>query len=43
MSVSLAEIRAEYDRLDALCGVDTHSIALKISGRAKKRLGRFVM
>lgn len=41
MSVSLAEIRAEYDRLDALCGADTRSIALKVSGRAKKRLGSF--
>ena len=41
MSVSPAEIRAEYDRLDALCGVDTRGISLKISSRAKKRLGSF--
>ena len=41
MSVSLAEIRAEYDRLDALCGVDTRAIALKVSKRAKQRLGSF--
>ena len=35
----LAEIRAEYDRLDALCGVDTRHIRLEISRRARKRLG----
>jgi len=41
MSYTLADIRAEYDRLDALCGADTRQIALKTSGRAVKRLGCF--
>ncbi|MBE7003629.1 MAG: hypothetical protein E7425_04990 [Ruminococcaceae bacterium] len=32
-------MRREYDRLDALCGVDTRPVALHVSTRAKKRLG----
>ncbi len=39
MSRTLAEVRAEYDRLDRLCGVNTAGIELKVSGRARKRLG----
>jgi len=35
----LAEVRAEYDRLDALCGADTRHIRLEISKRAQRRLG----
>ena len=38
---SLEEVRAEYDRLDRLCGVDTSRIELKISKRAVKQLGSF--
>ena len=38
---SLEEVRAEYDRLDRLCGVDTSGIELKISKRAVKQLGSF--
>ena len=37
----LAEVRAEYDRLDALCGVDTRHIRLEVSKRAVRRLGYF--
>ena len=36
---TLAEVRAEYDRLDALCGVDTRHIRLEVSTRAQRRLG----
>ena len=39
MTHTLEDIRQEYDRLDALCGVDTSALALKISTRASKRLG----
>lgn len=35
----LKEIRSEYDRLDAICGVDTKGIKLTVSTRAKKHLG----
>ena len=38
---SLEEVRAEYDRLDRLCGLDTSGIELKISKRAVKQLGSF--
>ena len=38
---SLEEVRAEYDRLDRLFGVDTSGIELKISKRAVKQLGSF--
>jgi len=41
MSHTLAEIRAEYDRLDALCGVDSRSITLAVSKRAVRRMGCF--
>lgn len=36
---TLDDVRREYDRLDALCGVDTSALALRVSTRAKKRLG----
>ena len=39
MSHTLDDVRREYDRLDALCGVDTTQVALRISKRATKRLG----
>ena len=39
MSHTLEDIRREYDRLDALCGVDTKPVALRVSTRAAKRLG----
>ncbi len=39
MPHTVEDIRREYDRLDALCGVDTSSVALRISTRAAKRLG----
>ena len=39
MPHTLEDIRREYDRLDALCGVDTKPVALRISKRASKRLG----
>ncbi|MCD8255840.1 MAG: SprT-like domain-containing protein [Oscillospiraceae bacterium] len=38
---TLDEVRAEYDRLDAICGVDTRGVALRVSTRAVKRLGAF--
>ncbi len=38
---ALKLIRAEYDRLDALTGVDTSCIEIKISGRLKRRYGYF--
>jgi len=38
---SLEEVRAEYDRLDRLIGVDTSGIELKISKRAVRQLGSF--
>lgn len=37
----LREVRAEYNRLDALIGVDTKNIELKISSRAVRQLGIF--
>lgn len=36
---TIDDIRREYDRLDALCGVDTGKLVLKVSTRASKRLG----
>ncbi|MBQ9460198.1 MAG: SprT-like domain-containing protein [Oscillospiraceae bacterium] len=36
---TVEDIRREYDRLDRLCGVDTRPVALRISTRARKRLG----
>jgi hypothetical protein len=41
MTDPLAAIRAEYDRLDARCGVDSRGVELAISARAVKRLGSF--
>lgn len=38
---TIDEIRAEYDRLDALCGVDSRGIELVISRRMTQRLGAF--
>lgn len=38
---SLEEIRAEYDRLDRLCGVDTSGIEIVLSRRGVQRLGSF--
>lgn len=38
---TLEEVRAEYDRLDALLGIDTSGIELKISKRAVRQLGCF--
>lgn len=35
------EIRAEYNRLDKICGVDSSAISIVISGRMVKRLGCF--
>ena len=39
MKHSIVEIREEYNRLDALCGVDTSSIDLLISKRAIRQYG----
>ncbi len=39
MTHTLADVRREYDRLDALCGADTSAVELRVSTRAKKRLG----
>jgi len=38
---TLEEVRAEYDRLDRLLGIDTRGIELMISRRAVRRLGSF--
>ena len=38
---TLQEVRAEYDRLDRLIGIDTRMIELKISKRAVRQLGSF--
>ena len=38
---TLDEVRAEYDRLDRLLGIDTSGIELKISKRAVRQLGCF--
>ena len=37
----LKEVRAEYDRLDRLLGIDTRGIELKIATRAGRQLGSF--
>jgi len=41
MQHSLEEVRAEYRRLDRLCGISTEHIALRMSTRAQRRLGCF--
>jgi len=38
---SLEEIRAEYDRLDQICGVDSSRIEIVLSRRSTRRLGSF--
>ena len=38
---TLQEVRAEYDRLDRLIGIDTRMIELKVSKRAVRQLGSF--
>lgn len=38
---TLEEIRAEYDRLDRLCGVDTSEVEIVLSRRGVRRLGSF--
>ena len=38
---TLQEVRAEYDRLDRLIGIDTRMVELKISKRAVRQLGSF--
>ena len=38
---TLEEIRAEYDRLDRLCGVDTSGVEIALSRRGVRRLGSF--
>ena len=38
---TLEEVRAEYDRLDRLLGIDTREIELRISRRAVRQLGSF--
>ena len=38
---TLEEIRAEYDRLDRLCGVDTSGVEIVLSSRGVRRLGSF--
>ena len=40
-SRALALMRTEYDRLDRLCGVNTGSIKLAVSGRMTSKLGYF--
>lgn len=37
----LMDVRREYARLDALCGVDSRGIVLRVSARARSRLGLF--
>ncbi len=39
MRHTIEDVRREYDRLDALCGVETRGLSLRVSTRAKKRLG----
>ena len=39
---TIQEVRAEYDRLDRLCGVDTSGIEIAISRRSVKRLGSYL-
>lgn len=41
MMHTLEEIRAEYDRLDRLCGVDTSAVEIVLSRRGVRRLGSF--
>lgn len=36
---TVEDIRREYARLDALCGVDTRAVDLRVSSRASRRLG----
>lgn len=36
---SVEEVRAEYDRLDKLCGVDTSAIEIRVSQRSTSRYG----
>ncbi|MGN0983181.1 MAG: SprT-like domain-containing protein [Candidatus Limivicinus sp.] len=38
---TLEEIRAEYDRLDRRCGVDTSGVEIVLSRRGVRRLGSF--
>lgn len=38
---TLEEVRAEYDRLDKLLGIDTSGIELRVSTRAVRQLGSF--
>ncbi len=38
---SLEEVRAEYDRLDRIVGVDSSGVELRISKRAVRQLGSF--
>lgn len=38
---TIEEIRAEYDRLDRLCGVDSSGVEIVISNRGVRRLGSF--
>ena len=38
---TLEEVRAEYDRLDRLLGIDTSMIELRVSRRAVRQLGSF--
>ncbi len=38
---TLQEVRAEYDRLDSLLGIDTTGIELRVSKRAVRQLGSF--
>lgn len=38
---TLAELRAEYNRLDKLLGIDTSGIELRVSTRAVRQLGSF--
>ncbi len=38
---TIQEIRAEYDRLDRMLGIDTSGIELRISKRAVRQLGSF--
>lgn len=40
MTHTLAQIRAEYDRLDALCGVNSAALSLEISQRMHKTYGK---
>ena len=41
MAYTVEDIRREYDRLDALTGIDTRRIRLSVTKRAVKRLGVF--